>query len=62
LIDELEVELQIMQLFGMKSFIDGKFGSTSMTFWDWHGYMTNTYSTFIHLRIINLVRAQSERS
>ncbi len=31
-----------------------------MIFWDWHGFMSNTYSTLIHLKIINLVRAIRE--
>jgi hypothetical protein len=44
-IDELEVGLQIMQSVGIKSFMDGKLGSTSMGFWDWHGYMSKTYAS-----------------
>jgi hypothetical protein len=34
-----------MQSVGIKSFMDGKLGSTSMDFWDWHGYVTNTYAS-----------------
>jgi hypothetical protein len=45
-IDELEVGLQTMQAVGIKSFMDGKLGSASMDFWDWHGYMSNTYTSF----------------
>jgi hypothetical protein len=33
-----------MQSVGIKSFMDGKLGSTSMDFWDWYGFMSNTYS------------------
>lgn len=44
-VDELEVGLQIMQSVGIKSFMDGKFGSQPMSHWDWHGYMSNAYST-----------------
>jgi hypothetical protein len=43
-IDELEVGLQIMQAVGIKSFMDGKLGSQPMSHWDWHGYMSNTYT------------------
>lgn len=35
-----------MQSVAIKSFMDGKLGSTSMGLWDWHGYMTNTYRSF----------------
>ncbi len=33
-----------MQSVGIKSFMDEKLGSTSMDLWDWHCYMSNTYS------------------
>ena len=51
-IDELEVGLQIMQSVGIKSFMEGKLGSTSMTFWDWHGYMSNAFSNVYPLQAL----------
>jgi hypothetical protein len=44
-IDEVEVGLQIMQSVGIKSFMDGKLSNPSMGFWDWHGYMSNAYTS-----------------
>ena len=38
-----------MQSVGIKGFMDGKLGSTSMAFWDWHGYMSSTYSNLYPL-------------
>ena len=38
-----------MQSVGIKGFMDGKLGSTSMAFWDWHGYMSSTYSNLLKL-------------
>jgi hypothetical protein len=34
-----------MQSIGIKSFMDGKLGATSMGIWDWHGYMSKTYTS-----------------
>ena len=33
-----------MQSVGIKSLMEGKLGSQPMSHWDWHGYMSNTYS------------------
>jgi hypothetical protein len=44
-IDELEAGLQIMQSVGIKSFTEGKLGNTSMSLWDSHGYVSNTYTS-----------------
>ncbi len=43
--EEIEVGLQIMQSVGIKSFMDGKLGNNSFSVWDWHGYMSNTYTS-----------------
>jgi hypothetical protein len=44
-VDELEVGLQIMASAGIKSFMDGKLGQSAIGMWDWHGYMSNTYTS-----------------
>ncbi len=41
-----------MQSVGIKSFMDGKLGSTSMAFWDWHGVMSNTYSNLYPFKVL----------
>jgi hypothetical protein len=33
-----------MQSVGSRSFMGGKLRGTSMAFWDWHGFISNTYS------------------
>jgi hypothetical protein len=52
-VDELEVGLQIMQSVGIKSFMDGTLKSRSMSFWDWHGYMSNTFSNLYPFKALS---------
>ena len=42
-----------MQSVAIKSFMDGKLGSTSMGLWDWHGYMSNTYAAYIPSKLFS---------
>ncbi len=42
-IEELEVGLQIMNVAGVESFIEGKLTSPEMNQWDWHAYMMKSY-------------------
>jgi hypothetical protein len=44
-VEELEVGLQIMQSVGLKSFLNGKLANNSFSSWDWHGYMSKTYTS-----------------
>jgi hypothetical protein len=49
-IEELEAGLQIINSVGIAEFMDGKLKDAEMRQWDWHGYMTNSFSNYFPLK------------